>query len=208
MPTASPCRRLAIAAVSAVVAAGAQAGPAMAGAPAAGCPVAAVSNPFAPWGDDADYQLAPAGDVEDKGASWSLTGGARAVKGNETFMVSSPLDELSLRLPGEASATTDRMCIGAEHPSFRFFAKRSGGSPAGRLLVDVVFDDASGRERSLAVGSVAPSSAWAPSSALPTMVEAIAPTPDETTELSFRFTPQGGGIWSVDDVYVDPHRII
>ena len=52
---------------------------------AAGCPAAPLSNPFSPWGDDADYQLAPEGDIEDGGASWSLAGGAAAQEGNETF---------------------------------------------------------------------------------------------------------------------------
>ena len=109
-------------------------------AAAAGCPAAPLSNPFAPWGDDADYQLAPSGDIEDGGASWSLTGGAAASRATRRS-ASAAGDHQSLRLPGVGSATTARMCIGFEHPSFRFFAKRLGGSQDGSLGVDVVYDD-------------------------------------------------------------------
>jgi hypothetical protein len=179
----------------------------MASGAAAQCPAAPLSSPFGAWGDHAGYQLAPAGDAEDGGSSWSLTGGARAQEDNETSMVTSATDRLSLRLPGSSSATTGRMCLGAEHPTFRFFAKRSGGSAAGRLAVEVVYDGADGAEHSLQAGFVDSTATWAPSPSLPTMVDAIAAEQGHAVDASFRFRAHGGGVWSIDDVYVDPYRI-
>ena len=199
-------RRLALVVAGAVAATTFAAGPAAAAEVSVGCPDQALSNPFALWGDAADYQLAPGGDVEDGGASWSLTGGASADEGNERFMVTSAGDHLSLRLPGASTATTARMCVSAEHPSFRFFAKQHGGSAAGRLAVEVVYDDESGVEQALAVGDINATEDWAPSRALSTMVDVLAPSAGDTADISFRFTPHGGGVWSIDDVYVDPWR--
>jgi hypothetical protein len=201
----SSVRRLTLVVAAAVAALAASAVPAMASA--ASCPAAPTSNPFTAWGDAADYQLAPAGDVEDGGSSWSLTGGAGAAEGNETFMASGASDHLSMRVNGSASATTARMCVGVEHPSFRFFVKRNSGSAAGSLAVDVVYTDAAGREQSLPAGTVSGSDAWAPSPQLPTLVEQIGATTAAAVEVSFRFRSQGGGVWSIDDVFVDPHKI-
>ncbi|MBA3747205.1 MAG: hypothetical protein H0W96_06880 [Solirubrobacterales bacterium] len=208
MSLVSPCRRLslAVAAVAVTAAVTVTASPAMASDPAAGCPAAATSNPFAAWGDVADYQLAPGGDIEDGASSWSLTGGAGAVEGSETFAVAGSSDHLSLRLPGVSSATTARMCIDAARPSLRFFAKRLGGSDRGNLLVEVVYDNAAGNEFVATAGSISATEDWAPSASLPTVVSALAAAQGGGIQASIRFTPQGGGIWSVDDVYVDPVR--
>jgi hypothetical protein len=205
MSTVSSLRRLTLVVAAATATLAASAVPAMASS-AAACPSAPLSNPFSPWGDAADYQLAPGGSVEDGGASWSLTSGAGAVEGNESFMVTSPGDHVSLRLPGSASATTARMCVGIEHPSFRFFVKRSSGSASSTLLAEVVYSDASGRDVVLGAGTVSGSDSWAPSPSLPTMVERVGATADATVEISLRFRTQGGGSWLVDDVYVDPTR--
>jgi hypothetical protein len=199
-------RRLTLVVAAAAVATAAAASPAMASQSARVCPTAAVSHPFAPWGDVADYELAPHGDVEDVAASWSLTGGARAVDGNETFTVTRPSDHVSMRMPVASTATTGRMCIAARHTSFRFFAKRQGGTASSRLLVEVVIDPGSGHERVLTAGQVSAPEAWAPSISLPTVANTLAPA-GGSVDASFRFRPQGTGVWSVDDLYVDPIRM-
>ena len=145
MSPVSSCRRFAVAGIATLAAVATTAAPAMAGEQAAGCPAAALSNPFAPWADDADYQLAPGGDIEDAGASWALSGGAEAQEGNETFMVGSPADH---RLAAPARSRAPRRPIGcASASSTRRFAsssKRSGGSQLSRLAVEVVVDRADG----------------------------------------------------------------
>jgi len=199
------CRRLAILAAATAASVATSAAPALADGPAQ-CPLAAVSSPFAQWGDGADYMLVA--DVEDAGASWTLSGGARARRGNETFMVGGAGDARSMRLPAGSSATTARVCIGGEHPSFRFFAKRTGGGDDASLRVDVVYANADGSEHVVQAGVVSGSTQWLPSNSLPTVVDAFATASGSALHAGFRFTPQGGGTWSIDDVYVDPHRVI
>ena len=200
-------RRFTLAVAAAATALATMAGPAMASGPAGGCPGGALSNPFAQWGDNADYQLAPEGDVESGGASWSTTGGADAAEGNQTAVVLDPSDHQSMRLPSGSSASTQPMCLGAEHPSFRFFVKRSGGSALSRLLVEVVARDSRGRQWPLPSRLVAGSGSWAPTGVLPTRIELLARFFGDTVDVSFRFTPVAGGSWSVDDVFVDPWKI-
>jgi hypothetical protein len=206
MSPVSSCRRLAVAGIATLAAVATTAAPAMAGDQSAGCPAAALSTPFSPWADGADYQLAPGGDMEDAGESWALSGGAQAQEGNETFLVGGAADHRSLRLPASSSATTDRMCIGVEHTSFRFFVKRSGGSATSRLAVEVVVGRTS-RELALIAGVVDGSGTWAPSPQLPMIVNRVAELSGGTIDVSFRFRPVGGdAVWSIDDVYVDPYR--
>ena len=206
MSPVSPRRHLARVVIATLSAMATTAAPAVAAGPAAGCPAVPTSSPFAPWGDNAAYQLAPDGDMEDAAARWTLRGGAATQEGNETFMVTSPTDHRSLRMPAGSSATTARMCIGVEHTSFRFFVKRTSGSALSRMVVDVVVVDPWGRERSLPVALVSGSSAWAPTAQLPTIVNLLAPLSSNSIDVSFRFRPMGDAVWSIDDVYVDPYR--
>jgi hypothetical protein len=165
----------------------------------AGCPVVPTTTPFAPWGDEAQYLLAPGGDVEEHGATWALTGGARAVEGSEPFGVGAAGDHVALGLPAGSSATTARMCIGVEHRTLRFFAAASRRS--GSLKVEVLY---AGRART--VGTIGAATAWAPTDALPMVVNELAPAQGNAIQVALRFTPRGNASWSVDDVYVDPFR--
>src|ERR671910_919686 len=67
------------------------------------CPAPVTSKVFAPWGDNADYQLAPGGAFEPGDESWQLHSGASVVSGNEPWKVHGGSDPRSLRLnPGES----------------------------------------------------------------------------------------------------------
>ena len=187
--------RLAIAAVAALAVSPAAA--------QAACPKADLSNPFAQWSDNADYQLAPDGGLESGGAAWALARGASVTDGNETFQVGGAADDASLDLPAGSTATTSAMCIGVEHRTMRFFVKRDGPGEGGSLKVEVLYTDASGAVDALRIGNVDASGEWAPSPILPVVVNDLAT--DAGIDVSFRFTPQGGN-WSIDDVYVDPAR--
>ena len=74
------------------------------------CP-SATSTPFAAWKDYANYAFAHDGGFESGGSGWSLSGGARAVSGNESYYVHSRTDKTSMSLPKGASATSPGMCI-------------------------------------------------------------------------------------------------
>jgi len=163
-----------------------------------------MSKTFTPWLDLANYVPAPGGDAETAGA-WDLRGGAVVADGNEPFQVGAPGDRASLRLPAGSSAATAPMCIGVEHPTVRFFARRETGSPLDTLRVDVLFTDATGHDIVLPIGIVLGSGIWAPTTPLVLGVNALALTGDPL-QVSFRFAPLNSSRWSIDDVYVDPYR--
>jgi hypothetical protein len=163
------------------------------------CEAAPAAQTFLPWLDVANYVPAPGGDLESTGA-WDLRGGAALADGNEPFHVGAAGDSASLSLPAGSSATSAPMCVGVEHPTLRFFARRESSSPLGRLRVDAVAGDAV-----LPIGVVAGNRSWAPTLPLPIVLNSLALL-DGSEQVAFRFTPLLGSEWSVDDVYVDPYR--
>jgi hypothetical protein len=189
------------AAVACIAACGLVAAPATAATPGAtaGCPVTPSTTPFAAWGDVAEYVPAPGGNLEERAATWTLTGKAGAVEGNEPFRVGAPSDHLSLGLAAGSSATTAKMCIGVEHRTLRFFSKAS--KRTGSLKVEVLFG---GRART--IGTIGAATAWAPTEVLPMLVNELAPAHGNAIDVAFRFTPRGNASWTIDDVYVDPFR--
>ncbi len=198
--------RLLFTGVAAVAASALLATPALAAkAPAAaasGCPEKAVFQPFAPWGDDADYFLIPGGAIDRGASEWTLRGGAAEVKGNEPFHVVSAKDRKSLALPAGSSATSAPFCIAAEHRTMRFFADAASSSS---LDVDVLYSDAAGVGRSMRIGQLAGGEDWAPTAIVPMVVNELAARRG-AMNVRLRFAPRGSGRWTIDDVLVDPYR--
>jgi hypothetical protein len=183
-------------------AAGARAGVLVASAP--DCATQGGQAVFLPWADPASYVLAPNGGFEQGGTDWSLSGGAAPAAGNESFGVGSPGDASSLSLPAGSSATSASVCVGLENPTVRLFAK-SSGSPLSALLVEVLFEDATGAIRSLPIGAVLPHGSWQPTTAMPIVANLLPLLPGDHTPVAFRLTPLGSARWTVDDLYVDPY---
>ena len=169
----------------------------------AACEDQVVEQPFMRWADPAHYVLVPNGTVEN-GTSWDLEDGAVRTSGNEPFYVHDDDDARSLALPSGSSATTAPMCVGLEHPTLRLLA-RNDGSVFSWLLVEVLFEDASGTTRALPIGAYLGTSSWQPTTPLPVVANLFAVAGNHV-DVAFRFTPQGAGKWSIDDVYVDPFR--
>ena len=190
-------------ALALLLAPAAQAGPLVASAP--DCEDQALSRPFMPWLDPAQYTLAPDGGFEAGAAGWSLEGGAQVVGGNESYDVGGDADSHSLRLPAGSSATSGTMCVGIEHPTLRLFA-RNAGSPFSSLRVEVRFEDAGGDVHSLPIGEFGAGGSWRPTGVMPLAVNLLPLLPGERTPVAFEFTPRGSGDWRIDDVYVDPYR--
>ena len=170
---------------------------------AEGCPTPVVSNPFAPWGDHADYQLAPGGSFEAGQPSWELRGGASVVAGNEPWNVNGADDARSLRLPPGATATSPAMCVGIEHPTLRLFAKNNRALLS-TMSVEVIFETSLGLRASAPVGVMLPSGQWKPSPRFLVVANLLPLLPGEKTPVQFRVRSVGLGTWSVDDFYVDP----
>jgi hypothetical protein len=158
---------------------------------------------FQPWLDLAQYVPAPGGYAE-SAAGWDLDAGARVVAGNEPWKVGGKSHVSSLLLPAGSRATTDVMCVGLDHPTLRFFAKRTSGTLLNSLSVEVQFEALGGLLKSLPIGVVLSGGQWQPT--LPSVVVAnlLPLLPNAQTPVRFRFTPVGRANWQIDDVYVDP----
>jgi hypothetical protein len=204
------CRRIVCASATAAVVLAASTSSASAADPfdtVAPCAGQTLEQPFTRWLDPASYTLAPDGAIEDGGSAWSLEGGARTADGNESFFIHDTSDQSSLSLPGGSRATTGAMCVTVGHPTVRLMAKRTGGSTLGSLRVDVLYQDAlTGATVALPIGSVASGGSWAPSAPLPVVFNLLSPLSGGQAAVAFRFVPQLGSSWSIDDVYVDPYR--
>jgi hypothetical protein len=168
------------------------------------CEAREITNPFAPWGDNNDYVLAPDGAMENGLGEWNVSGGSQIVDGNSPFYSRSASDSHSLRIPEGATATSGTMCIGKEHPTLRFFAKNESARYS-YLYVQVQVETAWGREFSLPVGIERGNQQWEPSTTMRLIVNYLNLQPNTYTPVEFKFTARNGD-WLVDDVYVDPKR--
>lgn len=184
----------------------ASAGVLVASAPS--CDDQALSKTFAPWLDYADYTALAGGSFEGDGAAWSTNGPASIAAGNETFRVGGAGDSRSLALQSGSSATSPAICVGIEHPTLRFFARRrSTGLPASlsTLNVEALVELADGAILPVPVGVVTNGGSWQPTLPMAIVGNLLPLLPGEHTPIAFRFTAVGGD-WSVDDVWVDPYN--
>jgi hypothetical protein len=172
-----------------------------------------ATHPFLRWLDPLPYTLLPGGDFESGAAGWELERGARVVAGGSPFDVAGTGGSHSLLLPPGSSATSPPMCMGLVLPIVRYFA--TGGNLLSYMRVEAVYRDPRGRERSIdLLPPGLPSRSWAPSlPALQLMGLLNVLTLDGlTSDIALRFTPKGtlfgSGTWRVDDVYVDPWKVI
>jgi hypothetical protein len=175
---------------------------------ASDCQSQSLSRPFLPWADVAQYTLSPGGAFEDSAAGWSLAGSSVAT-GNSTHYANDDDGTHSLSLPSGSSAVSSPICVGVEHPTLRFFAKRSGGgllAALSVLRVNVIYENALGILEELPIGTVTAAGSWQPTAAFPVVANLLPLIPGERTAVAFRFTPQGTANWSIDDVFVDPWR--
>jgi hypothetical protein len=165
-----------------------------------------VSQPFTRWLDPFSYEMTPGGSFEGGATGWQLAGGARVVAGNEPWRVARDGGSSSLRLPSGSSATSPPVCVGLEHPTLRFFARKSSGLLS-TLVVTATVRLQGGGSLTLPAGIVLAGSAWTPT--LPYVYAANLTTllPGQYTPVRFRFAPLLGGDWQIDDVYVDPWKM-
>jgi hypothetical protein len=171
-----------------------------------GCGSQTESQPFANWGDSSNYTPVPGGDFEATSPSWTLSGGAKAVSGNETYYVAGAANSRSLSLPAGSSTTSLASCTSIYHPTLRLFVRNTGASTS-RLKVQALYPGLLGGVQTATLGELSASSSWAPSPAMPLLVSNLLATLSlDRTVIAFRFTPADStGAWSIDDVYLDPY---
>jgi hypothetical protein len=184
-----------------IAAPGAKAGVLVQDAP--DCAEENLTRPFLPWADPMQYQFAPDGGFENGGEGWSLDG-ASGTSGNEGYYVHDADDSSSLAMPAGSTATSPTVCVGIEHPTLRFFAKKTSGLLAS-MAVEVRFELATGDVVSAPIGVVTPSSSWQPTAPMPIVANLLPLLPGDHTPVQFKFTALSGN-WKVDDVFVDPSR--
>ncbi len=191
----------AIAAAAGAIAPAAEGG-LIATAPPSGCDPQA-SQPFAPWGDNANYLLMPGGSFERGQPQWSLSGGAYVGPGNEPFRVERDHGTRSLYLPAGATAISPTGCFEFGDWHARFFVRGSGPTTA-RLKVDVLVESLLGVLTVVDGGSVAPSGEWRPSPRIGMLVCNVTALAG-TKAVALRFRAMNGN-FQVDDVYIDPWK--
>jgi hypothetical protein len=172
----------------------------------AACDDAELTHPFSAWGDGNWYKLAPGGDFE--GAhGWKLSGGARIVSGSEPHATTGTAGSASLSLPAGGSATSPATCVNFAYPTFRFFAKSSGGllGLLPLVKVDVLYGEGLAKVLPLPGGITLPASRWSPSLPGVTLSAVGATVNGGEAPIALRFTSLFG-TWNVDDVFVDPAR--
>ena len=167
------------------------------------CTPKPTTQPFAPWGDGTQYNLAPGGSFEGGAASWSLGGGASLVTGNEPWKVAGANHSRSLRLPPGATATSPVICVGLEHPTLRFFAKNNRALLS-TMTVEVIVETSLGLKAAVPIGVLLPNGQWKPSPKILVIANLLPLLPGEHTPVQFRLRSVGLGTWSVDDFYLDP----
>lgn len=155
------------------------------------CNTSVLSQPFAPWGDLASYELAPGGDFETPG--WTLTGGAQRIPGSESYAATGALGNRSLVLPAESSARSPATCVDAAYPTVRFFIRGPG-------LVGVSLVAGSAE---IPVGVAVGASSWLPTPVMLTTSAVVAATANGVAQVSIRLTGLLGDP-QVDDVFIDP----
>jgi hypothetical protein len=165
------------------------------------CDGAALSQPFAAWGDSAQYKLLPGGNFEGSLAGYTLSGGAKVVSGSEPFAAGAK----ALSIPAGGSVLTAATCVNSANPTYRFFYKSQGGLlgllPV--MTVSLVYQDGLLGLVELPLGIVLPSGKWQPSGKELTLAALGSAIANGSVPLALRFTSVAG-TWSVDDVYVDP----
>ncbi len=167
----------------------------------AGCPSTATSNPFARFGDEADYSEVPGGSFESGAEGWSLSNAAVA-NGNESYGVAGGSHSLAIQPNG--TAVSPSFCVSTANPSFRLFARRTSGS-WGVLNVLLRWTDANGATHDTMVVSLQSGTSWTPSAVLPLATTLPLWQAGETISARLLLKPEAyGGAWAVDDAFVDP----
>lgn len=163
------------------------------------CSEAPLGQPFAQWDDTSYYELVPQGDFAGSLSEWTLSGGAVRTTGGEPGTVAGADSGYALSLPAGASAQSPHVCLDADYPTFRFFAR---GGLLSTLAVQVVYETPLGTV-ALPLGVVLPGGTWEPTPPLLTGSVVAGLLTGGTAQASLRFTALAGTS-EIDDVFVDP----
>ena len=172
------------------------------------CDNAALTQPFAQFGDSNSYKLVPGGDFEGSLAGWTLSGKAARVSGSEPFGATGKVGKSSIYLPAGSSVQSPYTCVDFAYPTFRFFARNNG--LLSTVAVSIVYKEPLVGPVAVPIGAVLLSGGWAPTanmltlSALQGVVNGL--LTGTTPQVALRFTALTGSS-QIDDIYIDPNRM-
>jgi hypothetical protein len=125
--------------------------------------------------------------------------------GNESYKVHGAADSRSLAVSPTGVAVSPAICVDIDHPTFRFFARRTSGS-WGVLNVKLRWKDSNGTTNETVVGSLGIGTAWQASPALSLSRSLPLWNSGQNATAQLVFDPEDyGGAWAIDDVYIDPY---
>src|SRR4051812_40123386 len=169
----------------------------------AACAPTPVAKAFKGFGDNADYSLLSNGAFESGTGGWSLSG-ASVATGNESYKVRAATDAKSLAITAKGRVVSPAFCVSTDHPTFRFFAKRTSGT-WGVLNVSLRWK-VDGTTTETVVGSVTTGSAWAPTQSFSLSQILGLWNVNQVGTAQIVLDPEDyGGDWAIDDVYIDPY---
>jgi hypothetical protein len=197
----------------------------------AACPSNPVSALLASFGDNSSYTLLQGSSFESGAPGWSLNnaevlGGEGAgaegagaegasgegasgegASGEGTGTEGANGDSYSLAIAPGGSAVSPQFCVSSEYPSFRFFARETGGGGGWGSSLKVSLRWAAGywREAETPVASLQPNGAWTLSPSIALAGALPLRMPGSTLKVRLVFRPSGGTSWAIDNVYIDPY---
>jgi hypothetical protein len=160
-----------------------------------------LSQVFRPWGDIAQYVLAPSGDFS-SATGWDFSG-AKIASG-----ASPKSSGRVLAFADGGAAISPVVCLSLLHPTVRLFAHNTGAAGS-RLRVTALFGGSDGRKYELPVATLQAGASWSPTPIMPVVLNLFAAiSPGGYMPVSFRFAEVGSaaGQWQIDDLYVDPFK--
>jgi hypothetical protein len=168
----------------------------------ADCGFGDPSQVFAPWGDDAQYSLAPQGDYSNtSGWTFKNTGAASADP--------NPLGPNALVfLKGDSEAISPAMCVSLANPTIRLMMRDIGGNGKSDIKVTVLYEDLGGHTQHLTLAKLRATSEWSPTVTIPIAVNLLSTaSANGWTAVAFDFKVEGlqkNEALELGSLYVDP----
>jgi len=196
MPYVKGIRRLAAAALTTALVAGAA--PAVA---AASCPTVASTSALAKFGDNASYYLLSGSSFEGGASGWSLNHSEVVSEENEMG------GRHAVVIGRNGSATSPEFCVSSEYPTFRFFAHAMGNRNlfGSQLTASLRWTDAVGFGHQVTVATLQPTDEWTLTPVL--RLAGALPLWMPNSTLNVRLVLQAGysARWAVAGVFIDPY---
>jgi hypothetical protein len=170
----------------------------------AACPAMPLTKAFSVFGDTRDYSLLSNGAFEAGTGGWSLTN-AWVADGNEGWKVRSPIDSKALWINPTGRVVSPSFCVSIDHPTFRFFARRTSNS-WGVLDIRLRWSLDGGPIQEVLINTTSVGTNWEPTASFKLAeVTGLWNTSQLVTAQIILDPNDTGGGYAVDDVFIDPY---